>query len=85
MHRIAKLLNERKNESFKIASSADIIKILNSVEEDGMVDIDKGKALMRMIESGCLKVEEFSFYSIPIPSFQQHLLSRIDPFSKTLG
>ena len=85
MHRIAKLLNERKNESFKIASSADIIKILNSVEEDGMVDIDKGKALMRMIESGCLKVEEYSFYSIPIPSFQQHLLSRIDPFSKILG
>lgn len=85
MHRIAKLLNERKSESFKIASSADIIKILNSVEEDGLVDIDKGKALLRMIESGCLKVEEYSFYSIPIPSFQQYLLSRVDPFSKTVG
>lgn len=84
MHRIAKLLNERKNGSFKTASSADIIQILNSVEEDGMVDIDKGKALIRLIESGCLKVEEYSFYAIPIPSFQQYLLSRIDPFSKTL-
>ena len=83
MHRIAKLLNERKSESFNIASSADIIKILNSVEEDGLVDIDKGKALIRMIESGCLKVEEYSFYSIPIPSFRQYLLSRVDPFSKT--
>ncbi|MXZ56796.1 MAG: ATP-binding protein [Gammaproteobacteria bacterium] len=85
MHRIAKLLNERTNGNFKTASSADITKILNLVEEDGMVDIDKGKALIRMIESGCLKVEEYSFYSIPIPSFQQYLLSRIDPFSKTLG
>lgn len=85
MHRIAKLLNERKNGNFKTASSADIIKILNSVEEDGMVGIDKGKALIRMIESGCLKVEEYSFYSIPIPSFQQYLLSRVDPFSKTFG
>lgn len=83
MHRIAKLLNERKSGSFKTASSADIIKILNSVEEDGMVDIDKGKALVRMIESGCLKVEEYSFYAIPIPSFQQYLLSRIDPFTKS--
>ena len=82
MHRIAKLLNERKSGSFKTASSADIIKILNSVEDDGMVDIDKGKALKRMIESGCLKVEEYSFYSVPIPSFQQYLLSRIDPYSK---
>lgn len=84
MHRIAKLLNERKEASFNTASSADIIKILNSVEEDGMVDIDKGKALVRMVETGCLKVEEYSFYSIPIPSFQQYLLSRVDPYFKTI-
>lgn len=84
MHRIAKLLNERKSGGFKTASSADIIKILNSVEEDGMVDIDKGKAFVRMVESGCLKVEEYSFYSIPTPSFQQYLLSRVDPYFKTI-
>ena len=84
MHRIAKILNERKHASFKTASSADIIKILNAVETDGMVDIDKGRALIRMIESGCLKVEEYSFYSIPIPSFHQYLLSRVDPYSNSI-
>ena len=84
MHRIAKLLNQRMHASFKTVSSADIIKILNTVESEGMVEIDKGKALVRMIESGCLKVEEYSFYSIPIPSFQQYLMSRVDPYSKTV-
>ena len=84
MHRIAKLLNQRKHASFKTVSSADIIKILITVESEGMVEIDKGKALVRMIESGCLKVEEYSFYSIPIPSFQQYLMSRVDPYSKTV-
>ena len=85
MHRIAMLLNKRTSSSFKTASSADVIKILNAVEVDGMVEIDKGKAMNRMIESGCLKVEEYSFYTIPIPSFQQYLLSITDPYSQTAG
>lgn len=82
MHRIAKLLRERKIAESKCVSSADVIKILNSVEQDGMVDIDKGAALRRMIKSGNLKVEDYSFYTIPIPSFQEHLLAITDPFSE---
>ena len=82
MHRIAKLLQERKLPESKNVSSADVIKILNAVEQDGMVDIDKGVALRRMIKSGNLKVEDYSFYTIPIPSFQEHLLAITDPFSE---
>lgn len=84
MHRIAKLLCEREDEAFKAISSSDVIKILNSVVRDGMVDIDKGKALHRLVESGCLKVEDYSFYSIPIPSFQKHLLAKLDPYSEDI-
>lgn len=84
MHRIAKLLYEREDETFKAISSSDVIKILNAVERDGMVDIDKGKALHRLVESGCLKVEDYSFYSIPIPSFQKHLLAKLDPYSEDI-
>lgn len=83
MHRIAKLLDEREDQKFKVISSSDVIKIFNAVERDGMVDIDKGKALHRLVESGCLKVEDYSFYSIPIPSFQRHLLSKLDPYSES--
>lgn len=82
MHRIAKLLRERKRAKLKTVSSADVIKILNAVEQDGMVDIDKGAALRRMIKSGNLKVEDYSFYTIPIPSFQEHLLAITDPYSE---
>lgn len=83
MHRIAKLLYERQDEKFKSISSSDVIKILNEIERVGKVDINKGKALHRLVESGCLKVEDYSFYSIPISSFQKHSLSKLDPYSES--
>ena len=80
MHRIAKLLRDRKHSQSNTVSSADIIKILNAVEKDGLVEIEKGVAFNRMIKSGNLKVEDYSFYTIPIPSFQEHLVAITDPY-----
>ena len=80
MHRIAKLLRDRKHSQSNTVSSADIIKILNAVEKDGLVEIEKGVAFNRMIKSGNLKVEDYSFYTIPIPSFQEHLVAIADPY-----